>query len=105
MGKKIRFLFFALCIGGAIGAFIWAFLRVMDIGQKFLFTGLPKLVQTPGLVLVVCILGGVVIGIYEKLFHASPEKMESTPATGWRSAPSRLCCRWSLAQALVRKPG
>lgn len=80
MGKKIRFLFFALCIGGAIGAFIWAFLRVMDIGQKFLFTGLPKLVQTPGLVLVVCILGGVVIGIYEKLFHASPENMEEVMA-------------------------
>ncbi len=80
MRKKIRFLFFALCIGGAIGAFIWAFLRVMDIGQKFLFTGLPKLVQTPGLVLIVCILGGVVIGIYEKLFHASPENMEEVMA-------------------------
>ena len=37
MGKRIRFLFFALCIGGAIGAFIWAFLRVMGIGQALLF--------------------------------------------------------------------
>lgn len=80
MGKKIRFLFFALCIGGAIGAFIWAFLRVMGIGQTLLFTVLPQYVPQPYVVLAVCILGGVVIGLYEKLFHASPENMEAVMA-------------------------
>lgn len=80
MGKRIRFLFFALCIGGAIGAFIWAFLRVMGIGQALLFTTLPTLVPQPYLILAICILGGVVIGIYEKLFHASPENMEQVMA-------------------------
>ena len=38
MGKRIRFLFFAVCIGGVIGAFIWFFLRIMSIGQELLFT-------------------------------------------------------------------
>lgn len=80
MGKRIRFLFFALCIGGAIGAFIWAFLQVMGIGQALLFTKLPQLVPQPYLILAICILGGVVIGVYEKLFHASPENMEAVMA-------------------------
>lgn len=75
-GKRLRFLFFALCIGGAIGAFIWGFLRVMGIGQELLFTALPKQIHIPCFVLVVCILGGVIIGVYEKIFHASPDNME-----------------------------
>ena len=81
MGKRIRFLFFAVCIGGVIGAFIWGFLRIMGIGQELLFTVLPKQVPIPCFVLVVCILGGVVIGVYEKLFHASPDNMEVVMAT------------------------
>ena len=75
-GKRIQFLFFAVCIGGAIGAFIWAFLRVMGIGQELLFSVLPNQIQIPCFILVVCILGGLVIGVYEKLFHASPDNME-----------------------------
>lgn len=80
IGKRIRFLFFAVCIGGAIGAFIWGFLRVMGIGQELLFTVLPKYVPIPCFVPVVCILGGVIIGVYEKKFHASPDNMEAVMA-------------------------
>lgn len=79
-GKRIRFLFFAVCIGGVIGAFIWAFLRVMGIGQELVFTVLPEQIHIPCFVLVVCILGGLVIGVYEKLFHASPDNMETVMA-------------------------
>lgn len=80
IGKRIRFLFFAVCIGGVIGAFIWAFLRVMGIGQELLFTALPEQIHIPCFILVVCILGGVVIGVYEKIFHASPDNMEAVMA-------------------------
>lgn len=62
IGKRIRFLFFAVCIGGSIGAFIWGFLRIMGIGQELLFTALPKQVHMPYFVLLVCIVGGVSIG-------------------------------------------
>ncbi len=79
-GKRIRFLFFAVCIGGSIGAFIWAFLRVMGIGQELLFTALPKQIHIPCFVLVVCILGGLIVGVYEKIFHASPDNMETVMA-------------------------
>lgn len=80
IGKRIRFLFFAVCIGGSIGAFIWAFLRIMGIGQELLFTALPEQIHIPYFVLVACIVGGVVIGVYEKIFHASPDNMEAVMA-------------------------
>lgn len=79
-GKRIRFLFFAVCIGGVIGAFVWAFLRVMGIAQDFVFTVLPERIHIPCFVLVVCILGGLVVGVYEKLFHASPDDMQTVMA-------------------------
>lgn len=78
--NKIKFTFFAICIGGAIGAFIWAFLKIMSAGQKLLFTTLPTYVNIPFFTLIICITGGLIIGIYEKLFHASPDNMEEVMA-------------------------
>lgn len=78
---QLRFIFFTACIGGAIGAFIWAFLKVMGIGQELLFTVLPKHINIPFLTLIICVVGGLLIGIYEKLFHASPEELETVMAT------------------------
>lgn len=78
--KQLFFLSVAVCIGGAIGAFIWAFLRITGLGQELLFTILPERLPIPCLILVICILGGFVIGIYEKKFHAAPENMEAVMA-------------------------
>lgn len=78
--SQLKFTFFAACIGGIIGAFIWAFLKVMGIGQEILFETLPKYINIPYLTLLTCIVGGLVIGIYEKLFHASPEDLETVMA-------------------------
>ncbi len=80
ISQSLKFLFFAVCIGGAIGAFIWAFLWVMGIGQNLLFTTLPEYVHIPGLVLILCLAGGLIVGIYEKVFHASPEDMDAVMA-------------------------
>ncbi len=77
---QLRFIFFTACIGGAIGAFIWAFLKVMGVGQELLFTTLPKHINIPYLTLIICVAGGLLIGIYEKLFHASPEELETVMA-------------------------
>jgi len=74
--NQLQFIFFTACIGGAIGGFIWIFLRVMGIGQEILFTILPKYINIPYLTLIICIVGGLLIGIYEKLFQASPEDLE-----------------------------
>jgi len=78
--SQLKFTFFAACIGGAIGIFIWAFLKVMGLGQEILFETLPEYINIPYLMLITCIVGGLVIGIYEKLFHASPEELETVMA-------------------------
>lgn len=77
---QFQFIFFAACIGGVIGIFIWAFLKVMGIGQECLFGLLPQYVNIPYLTLITCTVGGLLIGIYEKLFRASPEELETVMA-------------------------
>ncbi len=61
--EKIRFVFFSVCVGGAIGAFIWLFLEIMEIGQGFLFEFLSDAVDFPYLVPVLCVVGGLLIGL------------------------------------------
>lgn len=78
--SQLQFTFFAVCIGGVIGAFIWAFLKVMGLGQEALFTILPESVDIPYLTLIICTAGGLLIGIFEKIFRASPEDLETVMA-------------------------
>ena len=61
--NQLQFIFFTACIGGAIGAFIWAFLKVMGMGQELLFTALPKYINIPYLTFIICTVGGLLIGI------------------------------------------
>lgn len=79
--NQIQFTFFAVCIGGVIGAFIWAFLKIMGAGQEILFTILPKYIHIPCLTLIICTFGGLLIGICEKYFQASPEELGTVMAT------------------------
>ncbi len=75
--EKIRFVFFAVCVGGAIGAFIWLFLEAMSLGQEFLFGFLPDTLDFPYLLPVLCVVGGLLIGLMETKFHASPEELQT----------------------------
>lgn len=79
--EKIRFVFFAICVGGVIGAFVWLFLEIMAIGQEFLFEFLPDFIGFPYLVPVICVLGGLLIGLMETRFHASPEELQTVMQT------------------------
>lgn len=81
MKQKIRFVFCAVCVGGAIGAFIWLFLEIMEIGQGFLFEFLPNAVGFPYLVPVLCVVGGLLIGLTENRFHTSPEDLQTVMQT------------------------
>ncbi|MCI8780749.1 MAG: hypothetical protein HFH70_08750 [Lachnospiraceae bacterium] len=92
MVNQIQFTFFAVCIGGVIGAFIWAFLKIMGLGQGILFTILPKYIHIPCLTLIICMFGGLLIGICEKRFQASPEELGTVMAAIKRDG--RYSCDW-----------
>ncbi len=80
MNKTInRILFFvAVMFTGAIaGALVWVFFFVMDIGLTYIWETLPERFEVPWLPLVICVIGGLIIGLYEKKFGPYPESLNT----------------------------
>lgn len=92
--KPINRALFVLCViatGSIAGAFVWAFFFLMDKGIEFFWSTLPALIgqaadaYLPGLAegpfgflpypLIVCIVGGILIGYFDKKTGARPEEL------------------------------
>ena len=92
--KPINRALFVLCViatGSIAGAFVWAFFFLMDKGIEFFWSTLPALIgqaadaYLPGLAegplgflpypLIVCIVGGLLIGCFDKKTGARPEEL------------------------------
>lgn len=92
--KPINRALFVLCViatGSIAGAFVWAFFFLMDKGIEFFWSTLPALIgqaadaYLPGLAegpfgflpypFIVCIVGGLLIGYFDKKTGARPEEL------------------------------
>lgn len=71
------FCLFALVLGAAAGAVVWAFFLLMGWGLEFFWTFLPQKIHTPIYPVLVCLLGGVVIGIWQKRFGEYPQTLNT----------------------------
>ena len=94
LAKPANRLLFALCVlitGAIAGAFVWAFFFCMDIGLGLLWEKLPQTLgaaagqEVPPLAsgpfgfaawpLIVCLIGGLAIGLYDKHVGFAPEEL------------------------------
>ncbi|WP_417751491.1 chloride channel protein [Senegalimassilia faecalis] len=94
--NRVLFLACVLVTGALAGAFVWAFFFCMDIGIEFAWHTLPEVLGAavsgalPGMrpgrfgvlawPLVMCVGGGLVIGLYEKHVGFAPEELNSVMA-------------------------
>lgn len=75
---KNRSLFIVAVIltGSIAGAFVWLFFFLMNLGIELLWHTLPAALGSPFYFpLIVCLIGGLVIGFYEKRFGPYPEEL------------------------------
>jgi H+/Cl- antiporter ClcA len=77
---KANFILFALALGAIVGAVVWLFLFLMNAGLTMLWDLLPTACSLPTLPVFVCIIGGVILGFYEKRFGSYPDTMEAAMA-------------------------
>ena len=94
LAKPLNRLLFLVCValtGAIAGAFVWLFFLLMEHGISFVWDTLPKMLGgalagvAPWMAsgpfgcalypLVVCVAGGLVIGLYEKATHVHPEEL------------------------------
>lgn len=70
------FMLYAICIGAITGLIVWCFLKIMNVSIEFIWETLPNIIQVPFYTIIVCVLGGLVIGIWKKKTGDYPEELE-----------------------------
>ena len=73
--NNLIFLLYTVILGAIVGAIIWGFLRLMNLGIEFLWDYVPSQLSFPLYTLCVCTVGGLLIGLWKKKFGDYPEEL------------------------------
>ena len=79
LGKVLIFGVLSFALGAFAGALVWAVLKLMNIGMDLLWTRLPESLGCEGMLaynLAVCLLGGLMIGLWQRKHGLLPEDLE-----------------------------
>ncbi len=79
--NHLLFLLYTVILGMIVGAIVWGFLRVMNLGIDFLWSFLPSQISFPLYTLCVCALGGLLIGLWMRKFGDYPEELGTVLGT------------------------
>ncbi len=74
--NAVLLLLYTTIIGGIVGAIIWAFLRLMNIGINFVWKYIPGKFDIPFYTIIVCVVGAFLIGLYKRKFGDYPEELQ-----------------------------
>ncbi len=79
--RKLRnnaiLLIYTILIGTIAGCIIWSFIKVMNLGIQFFWEYLPGLINFKYYTILVCLIGGLLIGLWKHKFGDSPEELET----------------------------
>ncbi len=78
--NRIVFILLGAAAGAVIGGIIWAFMRVMHLLIELLWDYIPGIVHIPGYTVLMCLLGGIVIGIIQKKYGPCPDDLHQVMA-------------------------
>ena len=76
MKGKIVYLLFCGLLGALIAGVVWVFLRVMNLGIELLWTTLPARLALPGYTLILCVLGGLILGLVKSKVGDYPDELD-----------------------------
>ena len=78
--KSIFFIIYTAIIGAITGAIVWGFLKLNSLGAEFLWNYLPAQISFPWYTVVVCTIGGLLVGIWKRKFGDYPESLDKVIA-------------------------
>lgn len=73
--NTIKLIVFAVCLGAVTGVVIWGFLKAVSLVTGLIWDSLPGAFDIPFYAVVVCTVGGLLIGIFRKIFGDYPEEL------------------------------
>ncbi|KAA1186312.1 chloride channel protein [Paenibacillus sp. B2(2019)] len=97
-----RFVLYSIIIGGVAGLLTWSFLAVTSLTTHFLWDSLPSVIDVQYWTIIVCLVGGILVGLCQKYFGDYPRNMEAVLgefketkridySSGIKSAITALC--------------
>lgn len=73
--NRLVFIIFSAVIGAVIGGIIWAFMRVMHLLITLIWDYIPSSAHIPGYTIIICLIGGVIIGLIQKHYGPCPDDL------------------------------
>lgn len=68
----------ALVLGALSAAVVWLFVFAMGLSYEYIWVELPALLAVPFLPVIICVIGGLVIGLWEKYVWEPPMLLEES---------------------------
>lgn len=79
--KNMLLTSYTIIIGVIAGLIIWCFIRGMNFGINILWDYLPGLIDFKYYTIVVCLIGGILIGLWKNKYGDSPEELNQVIRT------------------------
>ena len=73
--NNLLFLLYTVILGVIVGAIVWGFLQLMNLGIEFLWVYVPSQIDFPLYTLCVCTAGGLLVGIWKHWFGDYPQEL------------------------------
>lgn len=93
--NRLTFLIYALLLGAFVGALTWLFLWAMDFMIELIWVDLPEKINWFYLPIVICMAGGVIVGLCKKYFGSVPgvlsielEEIKKTKRVNYKNLPA-----------------
>lgn len=78
--NELKYLGLCSMLGGGIGFILWAFLKAMSLGIELIWEVVPEMVNLPYYTIIVCTVGGLLIGLFRKKNGDLPEELDTVLA-------------------------
>lgn len=73
--NRLIFIMFSTVVGAVIGGIIWAFMNVMHLLIELIWDYIPSNIYVPGYTIIICLIGGVIIGLIQKHYGPCPDDL------------------------------
>lgn len=70
------FLGFAAIVGTVIAGVIWLYLKIANVGVTFIWSFIPTHFHVPGYTIIVCLIGGLAVGMFNRVCGHYPQSMQ-----------------------------